>query len=186
MQMILPWAEVPPPVKRSCGEVLAERKAALEGGDAMQCLVLQMIHKMDDNTERIQGAIGVQGLESIMFRPRFRSRGLQGQVRAGSVASDASTRPANTRTGGYRAPGGTYFSPSYIELKGWVTDWNDRDRRSQEMLMWDDVKVIIGIITTHCLSEDDRVHVCVDGAERINAGRYMFGSAKSEIQARDG
>jgi len=197
-----------PPVKRNREEVLAERKAALEGKDGMQSLLLQMMHKMDDNTERIQDAIGVQGtkidnvqaqvqkqgvtisnletsvqgLETKHNRLETIVQGLQGQVRAGSVASDASTRPDNTRTGRYQAPGTTYFSPTYVELKGWVTNWSDRDRRSQEMLMWEDVKVLIDNITNHCLSEDDRVHVCVDGTERINAGRYMFGSAKIKFK----
>eukprot|EP00959_Pyramimonas_sp_CCMP1952_P302791 6335299-Pyramimonas_sp.AAC.1 len=126
---------------------------------------------MDDNTERIQDAIGVQGIRIDNVQAQVQKQGvstssleakrdqletivqgLQGQVRAGSVASDASTRPGITRAGGYQAPGGTYFSPSYIDLKGWVTDWGDRDRRSQAMLMWDDVKVLIDNITTRCLS----------------------------------
>eukprot|EP00959_Pyramimonas_sp_CCMP1952_P008618 180264-Pyramimonas_sp.AAC.1 len=85
---------------------------------------------MDDNTERIQDAIGVQGtkidnvqaqvqkqgvaissLETKQNQLETIVQGLQGQVRAVSVASDASTRPANTRTGTYQAPGATYFSP---------------------------------------------------------------------------
>eukprot|EP00959_Pyramimonas_sp_CCMP1952_P092363 1933364-Pyramimonas_sp.AAC.1 len=54
--------------------------------------------------------------------------------------------------------------------------------RSQEMLMWEDVKVLIDNITNHCFSEDDRVHVCVDGTERINAGRYMSRSANIKFR----
>ncbi|CAK0793217.1 unnamed protein product [Prorocentrum cordatum] len=91
--------------------------------DDMKCLLLQTMHKMDDNTERIQDAIVVQGskIDNVQTQvqkqgvaissldTRYRSlearqnqleafvQRLQGLSRAGSVASAASTRPVFTR-----------------------------------------------------------------------------------------
>eukprot|EP00959_Pyramimonas_sp_CCMP1952_P080517 1682892-Pyramimonas_sp.AAC.1 len=84
--------------------------------DDMQCLLLQTMRKMDDNTERIQDAIVVQGsiidnVQTLVQKQgaaisSFEARQnqleasvqrLQGLARTGSVASAASTRPVSTR-----------------------------------------------------------------------------------------
>eukprot|EP00959_Pyramimonas_sp_CCMP1952_P049170 1027066-Pyramimonas_sp.AAC.1 len=69
----------------------------------------------------------------------------------------------------------SYFTPSYIELKGWVTNWNVRTNRSEQMLMWSDSKQIVENVTKS-LGEDAATYICPDASERVNAGRFMFGS----------
>eukprot|EP00959_Pyramimonas_sp_CCMP1952_P132927 2779163-Pyramimonas_sp.AAC.1 len=73
------------------------------------------------------------------------------------------------------------FTPTYIELKGWVTNWNDRTARSEQMLMWSDFRQLADNVIK-ILGEDDAAYICPDATGRVNAGRYMFGSVKIKFK----
>eukprot|EP00959_Pyramimonas_sp_CCMP1952_P187227 3914914-Pyramimonas_sp.AAC.1 len=82
----------------------------------------------------------------------------------------ASSRPGS-------AVSQSFFTPTYIVLKGWVTDWNDRTVRSEQMLMWSDCKQIVDNVIK-ILGEDDATYICPDATERI---KFKHGTDRGVI-----
>ena len=117
------------------------------------------------------------------------------QIREGSGAGSTSTTasgagggggggpPGGGGGGGYSRGSNSYFNPSYVEMKGWVTDWNDQILRGSQMLPWADVEQLIkNLLET--LPVDDEIRSKYDEAKtiRLNGGRYMFGNIRIGFQ----
>ncbi len=106
------------------------------------------------------------------------------QARNGSGAgSDVSRSTAGGGSGGGGPPGLSFssrfqdFTPTYIELKGWVTNWSDHGARAEQLLTWSDCQKLIDNCLERC-NQLEKDAVDREATERINSGRYMFGSVK--------
>ncbi len=66
------------------------------------------------------------------------------------------------------------FKPTYIELKGWVTNWSDHGARAEQLLTWSDCQKLIDNCLERC-NQLEKDAVDRETTELINSGRYMFG-----------
>ena len=95
----------------------------------------------------------------------------------GSAISTFSAGSGPPDGGGGGSGGRTQFSPTYIEIKGWVTDWANHQNRCAQMLTFDDAMILLNNISK-VIAPDDQAFLSKEGTERINSGRYMFGSCR--------
>ena len=74
------------------------------------------------------------------------------------------------------------YTPAWIEVKGWVSNWNDAATRSKEFLPTSEMekffKNLLGM-----LCEDDQNAIDIKRSEQANGSRYMFGSFKFWFKA---
>ena len=73
------------------------------------------------------------------------------------------------------------FTPTFVEVKGWVQNWNCPNARSQQMLGQQDSERLVANIKG-MLSDTQRGLIDVEATERANSGRFKYGSIKLKFK----
>eukprot|EP00959_Pyramimonas_sp_CCMP1952_P268116 5606022-Pyramimonas_sp.AAC.1 len=103
--------------------------------------IKESIEGQREQFERLEETVEKQGsaIDSLQNRQTALETMVSNMQKSASITSGPSNGGAPvaaSRTGSAVRP--SLFTPTYIELKGWVTNWNDRTARSEQMPMWSD------------------------------------------------
>eukprot|EP00959_Pyramimonas_sp_CCMP1952_P006209 129986-Pyramimonas_sp.AAC.1 len=172
--------------KRNREEKERTRARELEGKEGVEAMFHNMMYVFEDSTgsikesiegqkeqvKRVEATVEKQGSAIASLQDRQTAletmvSNMQKSAPTTSGPSSGGAPVAASPTGSPVSP--SLFTPAFIELKGWVTNWNDRTARSEQMLLWSDCKQIVDNVIK-ILGEDDATYICPDTTERVNAG----------------
>eukprot|EP00959_Pyramimonas_sp_CCMP1952_P408454 8560457-Pyramimonas_sp.AAC.1 len=73
------------------------------------------------------------------------------------------------------------WKPEFLEIKGWVKNWSNPKKRSEEMLGQKDLQTLVSNMVD-ALPEDTKMCVDKDRTIRLNAGRTLYGQGRVGVR----
>jgi len=189
-------------------EEMDQRKQALDNEpDAFKKMMMQHVWNTEESNETLKAVMettktDIKKIDGTlkdhserMNRSDARADLMEQQIKklvAGSSMASTSGGTGDNNGGGSSnvrsnlnpgQSGPSIFTPSFVEIKGWVTDWSHQANRTAQMIPWADAyQLIQNLVGT--LAKADADQVDLTKTERLNGGRYMYGSVR--IGFKDG